>query len=137
VAERGSTSRVPFHVTAVVLILAATVACGDPSPGPGSVEVGEVEGVRVVTTLAPRWEGVRDLPFETLFSVGGSGAGGVNLTSIRAAVRLSDGGVVLLDGRSRQLVEYDGAGVFRRTLGRTAPCSSFPRWSSGGFRTAG
>lgn len=96
--------------------LGVAACSGDPQTPP--VTISNDGGATRVVTHAPEWSEIRTAALQETAHFAGNDAQGVFLSQIRAGVVLSHGGVALLDGRARQLIEYSADGSVRRVLGR-------------------
>lgn len=105
-------------VPAAVLSLAA---CGAGDRAAGDVVVRDSSGVRIVESPAPTWG--RALPWtvsaEPIVTIGTvEGDAAYQLHRVGAALRLSDGRIVVANNGSSDLRYYDSAGRHVRTVGR-------------------
>jgi len=100
----------------VLGVVLSAGACSDEPAGPPTT-VTEGPGETRVVTHRPEWSDVRDLVLEEVAVFASDEAEGVFLSQVRAGVVLDGGGVALLDGRARQLIEYTSDGQVRRVLG--------------------
>ena len=100
--------------------LVATIAC-DTAPAPIHTIHTDSAGISIVTSAAPQWgpgEGwtVDDEPFVEIGAI--DGAPEYLFSEVVAAVRLSNGNIVVADRGASELRSYDAAGNFQWSAGR-------------------
>ncbi len=101
-------------------LLLASVACGDSDSAAIASTVRDSAGVIIVESSGPAWTASTALALsaEPAVSIGDmDGPPEHQLYKVRAALRLSDGTIVVFDGSSQELRFYDSTGVFVRRVG--------------------
>lgn len=74
-------------------------------------------GVRSVVTHEALWPGTIPLPLSEPTAVIRSEASGVVIGSVRRALRMTDGGVAVIDGQGSRVLMFGARGEFERVLG--------------------
>ena len=101
-------------------ILLTTAAC-DTAPAPIHTIHTDSAGIPIVTSVAPQW-GSGDgwtVDAEPLVEIGTvTGAPEYQFSDVVAAVRLSNGNIVVADRGASELRTYDAAGTFQWVVGR-------------------
>ncbi|MYB07254.1 MAG: hypothetical protein F4Y24_12965 [Gemmatimonadetes bacterium] len=112
--------RSPVAKVAATTILLTTPAC-DTAPSPTHTIRTDSAGIPIVTAVTPLWgpgDGWTVDP-EPLVEIGTvTGAPEYQFSQVVAAVRLSNGDIVVADRGASELRSYDSAGTFRWRTGR-------------------
>jgi len=106
-------------IPAVLLVLIGQ-ACADARPRPAGFTILDSAGVRIIDNAAPEWTEATawTVDPEPVLSVGvASGEEPYLLSGVAGALRLDDGGLVIADGRSRELRFFDATGAWVRSVG--------------------
>lgn len=101
-------------------LLLTCAACGAPSTPSGTIHT-DSAGIPIATAVAPtRGPGESwTVESEPLLEIGTvTGSPEYQFTDVVAAVRLSDGDIVVADRGASELRRYDAAGLFQWTAGR-------------------
>ncbi|MXX73433.1 MAG: hypothetical protein F4Y73_16460 [Gemmatimonadetes bacterium] len=103
------------------LTILLTAAACDTAPAPQHTIHADSAGIPIVTAVAPQWapgEGWTVDP-EPLVEIGAvTGAPEYQFSEVVAAVRLSNGDIVVADRGASELRSYDSAGIFQWRTGR-------------------
>ncbi|MCI0434531.1 MAG: 6-bladed beta-propeller [Gemmatimonadetes bacterium] len=111
-----------YNIARTVGVASLVAACGGDGPRDDRVIVTDSAGVTIVMSALPVWPGGEPalrLAAQPTVEIGVAGGDpAYELNGVIAAVRLSNGHIVIANARSSELRVYDEAGVFVRTIGR-------------------